>query len=136
MLTHPKTVRLDQDTLHVHIPQVAGMIEKWLSMGEAYTGLSIRWALARMGNEPAIVIGVRHQGRGFDILFRREHWNDLSQQPEQLMIHYKEDETDPQAQIAVEIPPGSFDAFIEDCQAQYQTDPGKTIMGEIASYFA
>jgi hypothetical protein len=136
MLIVPKKVCMEQETLRVHAPQAAGMISKWLASDGESPELSLRWALARTGNEAAIVIGVRHQGRGFDLLLKKSDWEYLLQQPERLQIDFQEEGHDPNASISVEIPAGSFDEFIDSCQKEFAADPGKTVMGEVVSYFA
>jgi len=110
-------------------------LEKWLGLGERFSGLSIRWAVGRGPQGTLVVIGVRHEGRGFDIGFPRGTWDELAQQSEKLVIRYGADFADASKETAIEIPEDSFGDFIETCQRQAAEDPQKVIIGEIADYF-
>ncbi|WP_018130418.1 hypothetical protein [Effusibacillus pohliae] len=136
MLYQPKSIRLDQQRLLVHIPEAAVFIEKWQGLGERFSGLSIRWAAARDAQGAFVVTGVRHEGRGFDVAFRKAAWELLVEEPEQLVIRCGDDFDDTERGVTIEIPEGSFADFVESCQQQAAEDPQKTVLGEIANYFA
>ncbi|MFC4769395.1 hypothetical protein [Effusibacillus consociatus] len=135
MLYYPKSLQAEDGRLVVHIPESAFFIEKWAGLGEKFTGLSIRWAAGRDVQGALVVIGVRHEGRGFDVAFRKEAWDQLAQEPELLVIRYGADFNDSSKETVIEIPDGSFGDFIETCQRQAADDPQKTVIGELARYF-
>lgn len=136
MLLYPKGIETEEGRLLVHLPEAAFFIEKWLGLGENFSGLSIRWAAGRDGQGALVVIGVRHEGRGFDVAFRKDAWDELAQEPEFLAIRYGTDSQDTSKETTVEIPDGSFGDFIESCQQQAAEDPQKAVIGELAKYFA
>jgi hypothetical protein len=135
MLYHPKEIVTEEEKLIVHIPESAFHIERWLGLGEQFSGLSIRWAAGRDANGALVIIGVRHEGRGFDIAFKKEAWSYLEEEPETLLIRHGTTFQDEHKEVAVEIPEGSFGDFIENCEKQAAEDPHKTVIGEIARYF-
>jgi hypothetical protein len=135
MLYYPKDCRVEEGALIVHIPESAFFIDKWLGLGEKFSGLSIRWAAGRDANGALVVIGVRHEGRGFDVAFKKEAWDKLEQDPDELVIRYGADFHDQVKETRIEIPDGSFGDFIENCQRQAEEDPQKTVIGELARYF-
>lgn len=98
--------------------------------------MSIRWAAGRDTQGALLVIGVRHEGRGFDIAFRKDAWDELTQEPERLEIRHGSNMDDTSQSTEIEIPENSFDDFIESCQQQAAEDPQKVVLGEIAAYFA
>ncbi|GAX90232.1 hypothetical protein [Effusibacillus lacus] len=136
MLYHPKSIQLEEERLLVHIPEAAYFIEKWRGLGEEFKGLSMRWAAGRDAKGPFIVIGVRHEGRGFDVALAQEAWDLLGQEPETFVVRYGAEAGNTDKETAIELPEGSFGEFIESCQKQAAEDPEKIVIGEIARYFA
>lgn len=136
MLYYPKHIEQTGQKLIVHIPESAFFLKNWLERGEEFKGLSIRWAAGRDSQGILLVIGVRHEGRGFDIGFRKDSWDVLAQESEQLVIRSGDDYADTTQQTEIEIPEDSFNDFIENCQAQATEDSQKTVLAEIAGYFS
>lgn len=136
MLYYPQEIRQAEQRLRVHIPEAGFFLKKWAGLGEEFKGLSIRWAAGRDMQGSLLVIGVRHEGRGFDIAFKRESWDELTHQPEILEIRYGIELQDDIQVTEIGIPENSFDDFIESCQQQAVEDPKKVVLGEIAAYFA
>ncbi|BCJ86679.1 hypothetical protein [Effusibacillus dendaii] len=135
MLVYPKQLKHEEDQLVIQIPDAAAIIEKWLGLGAEYKELSIRWAAGRDGTGPLVIMGVRHEGRGFDIAFRKEWWDDLTDGEETLVIRYGEDMEDEDKQVKVTIPAESFEDFTEFCRQQAAEYPDRMILAEIARFF-
>lgn len=136
MLYYPQVIRQAEHKLMVHIPEAGFFLKKWADLGEEFKGLSIRWAAGRDPEGALLVIGVRHEGRGFDIAFRKASWDELAQEPEILEVRHGNELQDDSRVTAIEIPENSFDEFIESCQQQAAEDPQKVVLAEIAAYFA
>jgi hypothetical protein len=136
MLYYPKSIRHTEQRLVVHIPEAGLFINKWINLSEGFKGLSIRFAAGRDTQGSLLVMGVRHEGKGFDIAFRKDAWDELTREPEALEIRYGSDPEDVNLATRIEIPEDSFDAFIESCQQQAEEDSGKKVLAEIAAYFA
>lgn len=136
MLYYPKSIEHIEQRLVVHMPEAGFFINKWINLGEGFKGLSIRFAAGRDTQGSLLVIGVRHEGKGFDIAFRKDAWDELAREPEALEIRHGSDPDDVNLATRIEIPEDSFDAFIESCQQQAEEDPEKRVLAEIAAYFA
>ncbi|MBX6396197.1 MAG: hypothetical protein IRY98_10975 [Alicyclobacillaceae bacterium] len=151
MLIHPRSVVRRGLSLVVYAPEARIFAERWRREGCGPGDLSIRWAAAREGQVPRLVIGIRCRGKGFDVLLRQEDWDLLLELPEMIEVvygdagesHTMEKESGKSAGsdrpeetgIRVAIPPDSFDAFIDACREEAERDPAKEMLGRIAAFF-
>lgn len=114
-------------------PGVASTIEKYKNLSQ-FIGFDLRFAAARRGTTAYIVIGLRYEGRGFDLAIGSKYWSELAAGPTELLLYYGKSRRD-DLNLTFAWPDESFQTFIDECGNMSQDDPSRTYVAEIASYF-
>lgn len=131
MLVIADTVHRENQTLFIQVPGATAFLKGWIEAGaEGGEPLSLRFAVGVSGNQTVIVLGVRRNGRGFDVGIPKVFWDELSGAPDEIQLAYGEDQS-----LTLEFPEESFEEFLGLTQKQSQEFPERGAIAEVTQHF-
>jgi hypothetical protein len=131
-----RVFRTEQNQLVIEIAQGQQFIATFAKAAEVEQAeCSLRFAAARFGNDAYLVLGVRKQGRGFDVLIPEPMWNAFLEEIETIALRGVSDETNAET-LVLGWDEEAFQAFLDQCQQRLEEDPSLEVMGKIVQFYS
>lgn len=128
--------RPETSHLLVEVTEGQNLIESFASsMAQEQEEVTLRFAGARFGTDAYIVIGVRKQGRGFDLLVPHEMWLHLVEEIHTFTVAVTE-KNEAAIKLTLDWDEEAFQDFLDQCQQRFEDDPNLEVMGKIVHFFS
>ncbi|PWI58967.1 hypothetical protein [Sulfoacidibacillus thermotolerans] len=124
---------LDEERAVIDAPGAKLWLENYLCK-EDRAPLSLRFAASPFENAPHLVIGLREQGRGIDLLVPVAQCATLLQAPVGILVRTGETRSD--LQVDVDFDEDAFSTFIEHAATMYQEFPDHEVWGALSMLFS
>lgn len=128
-----KASHTGRDHVELIISAGSSLVESMQQALAAGEKVSLRFAAARFGNEPFLVIGVRKAGRGFDLILPKTMWECFADEVNQLVLVCEENGI--RVSTILDWDVEAFHEFLDQCQQRYEDDPGLEVIGQVVTFF-
>lgn len=123
---------LSDEHVVINAYDAKGWIRNYLDK-EDRQPLSLRFAAAPYDNEAHLVIGIRNQGRGIDLLVPAQQCDALVLAPVGLLVIG--DKEDPTLRVSIDFDEDAFSVFVEHVGEMDKELPHHEVWGALASVF-
>jgi hypothetical protein len=131
-----RVYRTGQNQLEIEIAQGQQIIATFAKAVEVEQAeCSLRFAAARFGSDAFLVLGVRKQGRGFDVLISEPMWNAFLEENETITLRGVSDEPNA-GTLVLRWDEEAFQAFLDQCQQRLEEDTTLEVMKKIVQFFS